>query len=76
MRARETASLRAVVLAGGGLKMSAEGRSAADLVSLAKAAAESKKRPTLIFTHLQKCSDADLKSIAIAGEGCVIFSDE
>jgi hypothetical protein len=76
MKGKTTDDLRAIVTAGGGLKMSMRGRTTDDLRSLAVAAAASGKRPLLIFYDLTGRRNDDLRSIAIAGQGCVVFSDE
>jgi hypothetical protein len=76
MKGRTTDALRAILLAGGGVKMSMRGRTTDELRSLAIAANGSGKRPQLIFYNLTGRTDDELRAIAIAGQGCVVFSDE
>jgi hypothetical protein len=76
MRGRTTEELRAILIAGGGLKMNMVGRSTEELRALATTAAGSPSKPTLILYNLAGRSSEELRALAIAGGGRVIFSDE
>jgi hypothetical protein len=76
MRSRSKEQLCFIVMAGGGLNISARGWSTDELRFSAMAAAGSSHKPRLIFRDLHGRSDEDLRFIAMAGQGCVIFSDE
>jgi hypothetical protein len=76
MRGRSKEQLRFIVMAGGGLNMSVRGWSSEELRFLALAAASSQHKPRLILRDLSGLTDEDLRFIALAGQGCVIFSDQ
>jgi hypothetical protein len=75
MRGRSKEQLRFIVMAGGGLDISVRGWSSEELRFLALAAASSQYKPRLIFRDLIGLTDEDLRFIALAGQGCVTFSD-
>jgi hypothetical protein len=68
--------LRAIVTAGGGLDISAHSWTAEQLQTLATAAVGSGKRPRLVFRGLSDLTSDQLRAIASAGGGLVVFSDK
>lgn len=75
MRGRSKEQLRFVVMAGGGLDMSARGWTSEELRFLAMAAAGSQHKPYIVLRDLEGITDEDLRFIAMAGQGCIVFSD-
>jgi hypothetical protein len=68
--------LRHILLAGGGLNISAAGYTEEQLRFLAMAAAGSGKMPMLILRDTDHLSSEQLRFIGMAGAGCVVFSDQ
>ena len=76
MRGRTFDDLRFILLAGGSLNMSARGWREEQLRFLAVAAGASAQKPRLILRDIGALTSNQLRFIAMAGRGRVVFSDE
>lgn len=75
MTGRSADDLRFLVLAGAGLDISAQNLSEIEVRYLAMTAAQHQLKPKIVLRDVGKFSTDQLRRLATAGKGCLVFAD-